>query len=102
MSGDPEHTNLRRQVTRAMQAERNMHWQVIAKETERAAVIGDTWKLYQLVIQSSRRAPPSNELLLARSGEVIANLEGHLARWETIFRSSSTMHSQLQAPTHHL
>ncbi len=55
---DPQHTNLRRQVTRSIRTDRNAHWQSKAEATERAAAIGDTRKLYQLVKQSSRNGAP--------------------------------------------
>ncbi len=102
MSGYPEHTNLRRPVTRAVRADHHAHWQRIAEETERVAAIGDTQKLYHLVKQSSRSSAPFNEPLLDRSGEVITNLEKQLARWEEHILELLNHVLHLQAPIHRL
>ncbi len=72
VEGSAEYRNLRRQVTRAI---RNAHWRRVAEDTERAAAVGDTWKLYQLVKQASRdKAPPPNDTLLDRSGGLVTSI----------------------------
>ncbi len=80
VEGGTENRNPRRQVTRPSRHDRKVNWQRGAEDTERAAAVGDTRKLYQRVKQACRDKKPSDATLLDRSGGIVTSLGGQLKR----------------------
>lgn len=85
VTGAANFHELRRLTTRAIQADRNAYWCDFAEETERAAAVGDTCKLYQLEKKASRKSTGVSETICAENGSVITSREERLQRWREHF-----------------
>ncbi|MDY6930075.1 MAG: reverse transcriptase family protein [Pseudomonadota bacterium] len=80
-----EYPILRRQVTTAIRRDRNLYWQTIADEAERAAACGDIRKLYQLINKTRKPKHQVSETLLDNTGAVITDMSERVQRWEEYF-----------------
>ena len=83
---DEQRKSLKRRLTKSLRKDREQWWITKAQEMEKAAAIGNSRVLFQLIRNTGPRKPKVSEVICEKDGTLILSQHRRLHRWSKHFQ----------------
>ena len=83
---DEQRKSLKRRLTKSLRKDREQWWIAKAQEMEKAAAIGNSRVLFQLIRNTGPRKPKVSEVICEKDGTLIHSQHRRLHRWSEHFQ----------------